>query len=55
MQNSDIADRLRKLAAEIKEQCAKSKQRMAKTATTNTVVKLDPQRVLDFMLFYGRH
>lgn len=47
--NRELAENLRKMAEELR-RCAS----MEKKASRYGSVKLDPQRVLDFMLFYGR-
>ena len=45
MENKQLAEELTKLAEELRKHVEEQK-----TAS----VELDPQRVLDFMLFYGR-
>lgn len=51
MDNRELAENLKKLAEQIRERAEKSEEE--KTAEHKTTM-LDPQRVLDFMLFYGR-
>lgn len=50
MDNRELAENLKKLAEQIRERAEKSEEE--KTAEQETTM-LDPQRVLDFMHFYG--
>lgn len=53
MDNRELAENLRKLAEQIRDRAKESAAE--KTAEQKTTIMLDPQRVLDFMLFYGRN
>ena len=49
MDKRELAESLRKLAEDIRDRAREAE----KTAAEDTVM-VDPQRVLDFMLFFGR-
>ncbi|WP_162608707.1 hypothetical protein [Desulfovibrio sp. An276] len=54
MDNRELAENLKKLAEQIRERAEKSEEEKTAEQDNNKPTMLDPQRVLDFMLFYGR-